>query len=55
VFEPLCGFFHGLDYVSAMDAEPVSMLRIYPCAVDPVLDFDQAGAEEAPEALPQDG
>ena len=38
-FELLCGFYHGLDYLAALDAEPGIVLRVYPGTVDHVLDL----------------
>jgi len=45
-FEQLRGFFHGVDYAAALEAEPTSVLRVYLRAVDHVLDVNQAIGEE---------
>ncbi len=45
-FEQLRGFFHGFDYVAALEAEPMSVLRVYLGAVDHVLDVKQTVGEE---------
>jgi type I restriction enzyme R subunit len=45
-FEQLRGFFHGVDYAAALEAEPTSVLRVYLGAVDHVLDVNQAVGEE---------
>jgi type I restriction enzyme R subunit len=46
-FEQLRGFFHGVDYAAALEAEPTSVLRVYLRAVDHVLDVNQAVGEES--------
>ncbi len=45
-FEQLRGFFHGCDYSSALNAEPVNVLRVYLGAIDHVLDVGQMVGED---------
>jgi type I restriction enzyme R subunit len=45
-FEQLKGFFHGVDYTAALDAEPRNVLRLYLRAIDHVLDVNQTVGEE---------
>ncbi len=45
-FEQLRGFFHGVDYAAALEAEPTSVLRVYLRAIDHVLDVNQADGDE---------
>jgi type I restriction enzyme R subunit len=45
-FEQLQAFFHGFDYLAALDAEPQRVLGLYVWAVDHVLDVKQTVGEE---------
>jgi type I restriction enzyme R subunit len=45
-FEQLQAFFHGFDYLAALDEEPRHVLGLYVWAVDHVLDVKQTVGEE---------
>jgi type I restriction enzyme R subunit len=45
-FEQLQGFFHGVDYAAALEAEPRNVLKLYLRAIDHVLDVKQMVGEE---------
>jgi len=45
-FEQLRSFFHGYDYLAALDAEPVNVLRLYLGAIDHVLDVNHAVGDQ---------
>jgi type I restriction enzyme R subunit len=45
-FEQLTSFFHGFDYLAALDVDPHSVLSFYVWAVDHVLDVKQTVGEE---------
>ena len=45
-FEQLLAFFHGCDYAAALEAEPVSVLRVYLGAIDHVVSVANHVGEE---------
>jgi type I restriction enzyme R subunit len=45
-FEQLRAFFHGCEYVAALEAEPANVLPVYLGAIDHVLDVKQNVGEE---------